>query len=327
MIQVAILGLRGSLYSSILEAMDVFSIANQENVKMGNRNSVPFCTAEILTIDGCPVQSFNNLTVLPSRSIRDEKRFNVVVIPAMPLEFESSAASEELVDWIKVQHQNGACICAVCGGIFLLAETGLLYCRSATTHWDLARQFRNKYPDVKIRPQKTMIDEGDVITAAGMTATVSLSLYLIGKFGSLELASICSRVLLIDPGHEIQSPYKISSVQRSHGDQEILKVQKWIDNYYRKSISVSFLAKLSGLGERTFFRRFSRATGDTPLEYLQRVRIESAKLILEFSKQTVEEVTWNIGYVNPNSFRRLFLKHTGLTPRDYRKKFSLLTLN
>ena len=171
------------------------------------------------------------------------------------------------------------------------------------THWMWAPQFRERYPDVVLKPEKILIDEGDVICAGGMTAYLDLCLYLVNKYGSSELASICSKLLLIDSGRRSQQPYQVYSIQKHHLDEEILQTQEWLESHYMESVSVQTLARTAGLEKRTFMRRFKSATGDTPRRYVQHLRLEAAKRMLESSNKTFSEITWQVGYQDTSSFQ------------------------
>lgn len=326
MIRIALLALKNCIYSSILGPLDVFTLADRENLEM---HSTPFCEVKIVTMDGNPVESFNQVSIRPHHSIERDEQYDLIFIPAMIGDVESDELfsvleTPKVVNWLLDQHRAGACLSSVCAGAFVLARTGLLNGREATTHWNMVDSFRKKYPHVRLKPEKMLIDEGDIVTAGGVTVYLDLALYLVGKLGSSELASVCSKILLIDPGRQLQTPYQISSFQKSHGDENILLVQKWLDDHFMESVNTLGLTQVSGLTERTFLRRFKKATGDSPVEYLQRLRIEAAKKKLESSRENVEEITWSVGYEDSSSFRKLFKKQTGLSPREYRNKFSLL---
>jgi transcriptional regulator GlxA family with amidase domain len=172
-----------------------------------------------------------------------------------------------------------------------------------------------------------IIDEGDIVSAAGVTAYMNLAMHLVAKHGSMEIASQCSKVFLVDSGRKVQTPYLIFSTPKNHGDKEIVKVQEWIEHNYQSQLSVDSLMNESTLSRRTLVRRFKSATGDTPVEYLQRVRIEKAKRFLETTNKTFSEITWDVGYNDISSFQRLFKVHTRLTPREYRSKFSMVLSN
>jgi transcriptional regulator GlxA family with amidase domain len=153
---------------------------------------------------------------------------------------------------------------------------------------------------------------------------MNLAVYLVAKYGSPELASHCSKIFLVDSGRKVQTPYFVFTSPKKHGDEEIVKIQDWLETNFKKSVSIDTLAKVFNLGRRTLSRRFKMATGDTPLEYLQRLRIENAKRLLESSSHTFSEITWDVGYNDISSFQRLFSKATGLSPGAYRKKFSMI---
>ena len=169
-----------------------------------------------------------------------------------------------------------------------------------------------------------IVDEGDIISAGGVTAYLDLCLHIINRFGSHQLASTISKTLLIDHGRKTQAPYRAISIVKNHGDQPILKAQEYLEDNFIRRISMPRAAQCAGLEERTFNRRFKKATGDTPTEYLQNLRIEAARKKLETTRESVETITLDIGYENPTSFRRLFKQHTGLSPSEYRRRFSLL---
>jgi transcriptional regulator GlxA family with amidase domain len=232
-------------------------------------------------------------------------------------------SDRSLVSWVRRLNRKGTIICAVCAGVFLAAQTGLLDGRMATTHWNLSDEFQERYPDVILKKERMIVDEGDIITAGGVTAFIDLSLYMAGRFGSLELSSALSRMLLIDPARRLQTPYSEYRFNTSHQDESILKAQHWMAENMAFPLTVSMLAGKACLGERTFARRFKKATGDTPLEYLQYLRIGKARTLLETTDEPVETITYETGYEDANSFRRLFKRSTGLSPTAYRKKFGL----
>ncbi len=202
-----------------------------------------------------------------------------------------------------------------------LAESGLLDGRKATTHWAFADLFRRSFPSVQLHERQMLCDEHDVITAGGASAAMDLLLHLVRRFASLELAQTCSRYLLIDGIRSGQTPYVQWSMPRNHNDRDILRVQEWLDQHYAEAVLIDELAQRFGFGVRNFKRRFKEATGQTPLAYLQALRLEKAKYLMESSRMTLESITLAVGYEDSNSFRRLFLTRVGLTPAEYRRKF------
>ncbi|MGH7595291.1 MAG: GlxA family transcriptional regulator [bacterium] len=313
--------------SIVLGTLDILSFANAQWRNFNPSppsNGQPLFHVEILTLTGKPVASFNQHPIFPHGAMDDKSDFDTIIIPGCLGDLEAIIqAQRDTIAWLRERHSRGTCINAVCNGNFLLAETGLLDGREATTHWSCAALFRERYPKVELKPEKILIDGGDIISAAGVTAYLNLCVYLVGKFSNSDLASRCSKVFLVDSGRHNQTPYEMFNCPQAHGDREILKVQKWLESRFNEPVSVLAMANIAGLERRTFMRRFKNATGDSPRVYLQRMRIDSAKRKLESTKETVAEITWNVGYRDASSFQRLFKTSTGLSPGAYRRKFSL----
>jgi transcriptional regulator GlxA family with amidase domain len=328
-IRIAILALEDAIYSSIIGPMDVFSVANALRAASGQPE---FARMRILRVGRRLPQSFNQLKIHTHGRIQDADRFDVVILPAMfgkdqeQGEEYPAFASPQLVNWLRRQHSRGGCLTSVCAGSFLLAQTGLLDGRTATTHWNLADQFAASFPKVRLQARKMLIDEQDLITAGGVTAYFDLALYLVRKFGSSDLAAGCSKFLLIDPQRNSQAPYQTGQFQKSHADEAILSLQEHMERHYAKPITVAQLARIAGLEQRTLLRRFRSATGDSPITYLQRIRIEAARRQLELSGDNIDQIAWDVGYHDTSAFVRLFKKITGMTPGAYRKKFSLTVM-
>lgn len=329
LIKIAILALEGAIYSSIIGPMDVFSVANALRTAAGRR---PFAQVSILRVGRNSPQSFNQLKIHTHGRIDAGDRFDVVILPAMMEvdegreEIFPAFGSPRLVQWLRRQHTQGACLSSVCAGAFLLAHTGLLNGRNATTHWNLAARFKKRFPQVHLQAQKMLIDEHDLITAGGVTAYFDLALHLVRKFGSADLAAGCSKFLLIDPQRNSQSPYVSGQFQKSHADAAILALQDYLERHYAERVTLEQMGAAAGLGQRTLLRRFRSATGDSPVMYLQRIRIEAARRKLELSRDSIDEIAWQVGYEDGSSFNRLFKRLTGVTPGGYRKKFSLAVM-
>ena len=258
------------------------------------------------------------------KTLTDDFVYDIVFVPVIFGDLAPLLADNATIGWLTGQGEKGACLCSVCAGAFLLAATGRLNGRKATTHWNLADEFAGRFPEVLLKRDKMLVDEGDCITAGGVTAYLDLSLYLSARFGSPELAAMLSKMLLIDPSRRLQTPYHSTIFNKIHGDKVILTSQDWLEANISISVSIANLAAKAGLGERTFMRRFKKATGDTPLFYLQRLRIETARKLLETTGETIDGITIQSGYEDISSFRKLFKRHTGLSPSAYRKKFSCL---
>lgn len=323
MVQIALLALENCMKSSVSGPFDIFSVASLEWKQLHPDRDIDLFDLRIVTESGRPVNCFNGMTIEPHMGKMDCGHPDIIFVPFVYGEMSPILTNRSLVSWLVAQNKKGAVICAVCAGVFLAAETGLLNQREATTHWQLAEEFQNRYPQVILKKEKMIVDEGDFITAGGATAYMDLSLYITSRFGSSELASSLSKTLLIDPARRSQAPYTSFEFNTAHGDGHILKAQHWMKQNFASSISLARLAAIAGLGERTFVRKFKKATGDTPIEYLQHLRIGKARKLLETTDESVDTITYAIGYEDVSSFRRLFKKITGLSPTAYRRKFSL----
>jgi transcriptional regulator GlxA family with amidase domain len=229
-----------------------------------------------------------------------------------------------IAGWLKERHAAGAVVASVCAGAFLLAQAGLLDGRTATTHWVYANMLAKDYPAVTLDIDKLVIDDGDIITAGGVMAWTDLSLKIIGNtLGSAAMIET-ARFLLIDPPGREQRNYSSFSPVLTHGDGAILKVQQWLPSVEARKLTVEMMAERAGLTERTFIRRFEKATGLRPTEYRQNVRMDQAREMLGSTERSIEQIAWTVGYDDVSAFRKVFLKTTGLLPAFYRKKFGAI---
>lgn len=248
----------------------------------------------------------------------------VVLPPAMSDELPFGERMGSFPEWIRSHHQSGAIICSACGGASLLAQTGLLSGRAATTHWLHGDAIARRHPDVRIDTDKMLMDEGDIITAGGMMAWTDLGLRLIDRLLGSNVMLATARYMLIDPGTREQSFYSKFAPRLDHGDAVILEIQHWLHGTDAKGFGVPALAERAGLGERTFLRRFQKATGINPTDYAQRLRIAKARDLLEQSSLAIEQIAWASGYEDANAFRKTFRKIVGVSPGEYRMRFSIV---
>ncbi|MGP3713610.1 GlxA family transcriptional regulator [Brucella sp. RRSP16] len=225
--------------------------------------------------------------------------------------------------WLKEQHEEGAIVGSICAGAFVLAETGLLAGRRATTHWAFADVLAHRYPQIEVAGQNMIIDDGDIITAGGILAWADLGLVLVEKLLGPTVMLATARFLLIDPPRRNQSVYEAFVPKLDHADAQVRKVQQIIHSRFAQSISIPELAEAVDLTDRTFLRRFYKATGYKPSEYLQNVRIMKARDALELTNRTVDQIAWEVGYGDTAAFRKVFAKITGVAPRFYRQRFSI----
>jgi len=252
------------------------------------------------------------------------RRADVVLVPAIdPDVIEHLALNREAVGWLRRMHAGGADVASACTGAFLLGEAGLLDRRAATTHWAFQDLLRRRYPSVRLKPEAIVVDEGRVCTAGGATSFLNLALYLVERWLGADVARASAKMFLVDINKSPQTAYAILSGQKAHEDAEILRAQTLIENDVGATPSVGELARKVAMSRRTFVRRFTLATGSAPREYLQRVRVEAAKRTLEGTRRSVAAIATDIGYTDPVAFRKLFVRFTGLTPADYRRRYGL----
>jgi transcriptional regulator GlxA family with amidase domain len=252
----------------------------------------------------------------------DVKKTDLIIIPALDGEIVSAVKNnEEFIPWIIKQHRNGAEVASLCMGAFLLASTGLLKGKQCATHWMAAGQFRQMFPDVELVTEKIITDEQGIYSSGGAFSYLNLILYLIEKYAGREMAVLSSKVFAIEMERSSQSPFIIFQGQKDHTDDPIKKAQDFIENNYQEKITVEQIASMFALGRRNLERRFKKATANTVVEYIQRVKIEAAKMSLESSRENVNEVMYNVGYTDTKAFRSTFKRITGLSPMEYRNKY------
>ncbi|MBV7534876.1 helix-turn-helix domain-containing protein [Duganella sp. sic0402] len=274
------------------------------------------------SLDGKPVTTLRGQTLQPETALNDIADTDLVLIPGFLFTLrEALPGFGRYGEWLRKQHAQGAVLATMCTATFMLAENGLLSGARATTHWAFADLFRKRYPDVGMDERQNLCEDNGLMTSGGASAAMDLLLHLIRRYGSLELAQKCSRYLLIDNARSEQSVYVLWSMPKSHGDADILRVQNWLEQNYDKPLCMDELAPRFGFGVRNFIRRFKDATGYTPLSYLQTLRLEKAKHLLESTRMSLDSITFKVGYEDSNSFRRLFQQRVGLLPAAYRKKF------
>lgn len=254
-------------------------------------------------------------------SAGDGRLPEVVIVPACQIAPPQPRIAPECVAWIRERHSGGAIVAAVCGGVFLLAESGLLAGRRATTHWMFAEELQRRFPDVAVNPDLLVIDDHDLVTAGGVLAWADMGLKLVERLLGATVMSSTAHFMLMDPRGREQRYFGNFAPRLQHGDKAILAVQHWLQANPARSGSVTTLAAHAGLGARTFQRRFAAATGVTPGEYHQRLRIARGRERLEFTRDTIEQIANSVGYEDTGTFRRVFKRVIGLSPAEYRRRF------
>ncbi len=329
MTRIAIVALPFCHGSGVIGVMDFFAAANFCD-RAANRTAPRF-DCQIVTVDNQPVHSYSGIAIAPTVQWQDYPADVIIVGSAMEAVLgdrhidTALSQSRPLHAWLQAAIDRGAIVASVCTGSFVLAEAGLLDQQVATTHWRAAPAFRRRYPTLRLEPDQLLVDNGQIICAGGATSFVDLCLYLVERLGSPALAMACSKLLILDARRSEQTPYMNFYGSRAHQDEVIGDIQGWLEQHYADAIHIDDLAERAHLGPRTFKRRFKEATGETPLSYLQHLRIEAAKHGLESSRRQTAQIIWDVGYEDASSFRRLFKRNVGCTMEEYRRRFSYVT--
>ena len=252
-----------------------------------------------------------------------ESHLLAVLIPPSIGGFSASHMPAALAPWLREQHARGATLGGVCVGSLMLAESGLLDGRSATTHWTSTKAFAERYPKIMLKADTPIVDDGDLITTAGLMAWSELGLRLVDRLLGPSIATATARFLVVEHSDSASECGSNFAPILSHGDAAILKVQHWLQGTGATDVSLTAMAERAGLEERTFLRRFRAATGLKPTEYCQHLRVGKARELLEFTNDTIDHIAWTVGYQDPGAFRAIFKKITGLAPSEYRGRFGL----
>lgn len=255
-------------------------------------------------------------------NLNDIKKTDLLIIPSVSYDADLVKENAGLIDWIKTQYQAGAEVASMCSGAFLLAATGLLDGKSCATHWHLSADFQRLFPQVHLQNEQLITAENRIYTNGGGYSFLNLILFLVAQYFDRETAIYCSKIFQIDIERSSQSPFHIFQIQKNHGDDLIAQAQTYIEENLQEKISFEELSTKLATSRRNFDRRFIKATGNTPVEYLQRVKVEAAKSTLEKGKKSVFEVMMEVGYSDDKAFREIFKKITGLSPVDYKAKYN-----
>lgn len=272
-----------------------------------------------------PETKLNNglFTVHPELTVKDAIKTDLVVIPAVHGDLEQALTiNRDFIPWILQQYKMGAEVASLCLGAFLLASTGLLKGKKCATHWLSANEFRRMFPEVTLVPDKIITDEQGIYSSGGAYSYLNLVLYIIEKQAGRDIAILCSKIFEIEIDRGSQSPFIMFNGQKEHEDEPIKQAQLFIEKNFQEKITVEQLAAMFAMGRRNLERRFKKATSNTVVEYIQRVKIEAAKLSLESSRENVNEVMYKVGYSDTKAFRTTFKKLTGLSPVQYRNKYN-----
>ena len=324
MIDVTVLFLDGTFSSTATGPMEVFRHAGSLwNVLTGTRPKPRF-RVTTASVDGRAVRCDGPVQIKPDKVLTEIRNTDIIFVPTTGLSVEDAAErNARVLPWLRRWARRGTAIASVCSGVGLVAATGLLDGKRATTHWALADRFRQQYPKVKWMPELMVTEDRGFYCGGGVHAALDLSLYLVERFCGHEVAIQSARAMLIDTPRAWQSGFAIVPLKTEHSDENISSAQDWLHENFHKSFSLESPARRVGMSLRNFVRRFKEATGDSPLMYLQKLRIAAAKRLLESDQRTVQEISDAVGYQDVAFFRSLFQRHTGVSPSAYRERFGI----
>ncbi len=313
-------GGQGNNLSSIVGAYKIFSKANAYWKERHNKEIFNIQLAGVSE----KVDFYDSLfTVNPHINISAITKTDLIIIPSLNHNYQKVVNDNKLlIDWIEKQYKLGTEIATICTGAFLLASTGLLDGKSCSTHWSATENFRTMFPKVNLKTDKLITDENGIYTNGGAYSFLNLIIYLVEKYFDRQTAIFCSKVFQIEMDRRSQSGFTIFTGQKLHGDEMVEKAQTFIESNPDEKISVEHLSSMFSVSRRNFDRRFIKATGNTPVEYTQRVKVESAKKAFETGRKTISEVMYEVGYTDNKAFREVFRKITGMSPIEYKEKYN-----
>jgi transcriptional regulator GlxA family with amidase domain len=318
---ISVLVPRGALLGSVEGPRQVFSEVNDYFLSIGKE---PLFEVQLVGLSKETKLNRGSVSVYADALAGEVKQTDLIIIPALGGDLQTAIEqNRDFIPWIIGQYKNGAEVASLCLGAFLLASTGLLNGRKCATHWMAAQAFRQMFPEVNLVEEKILTDENGLYSSGGAFSYLNLVLYLVEKYAGRELAIYFSKVFQIEIDRGSQSPFMIFRGQKEHRDEPVTRAQEFIEKNFEERITIDQLASLFSLSRRNLERRFKNATSNSILEYIQRVRIEAAKKRLESAKVNVNEVMYEVGYSDSRAFRNTFKKITGLSPVEYRNKYSL----
>jgi transcriptional regulator GlxA family with amidase domain len=324
MIDVVILLPDQTFSSTAIGPMDVFTqCGSLYNHCSGLKPCPPF-RVTTASIGGKVVQCEGPVQMKPTKSLDRVKKADLIFIPSTGLGIDDVAKrNAAMVPWLKKWHKRGAAIASVCSGVGLVAATGLLDGKKATTHWGIANRMLELYPKVNWMPELMVTEDRGLYCGGGMNAALDLSLFLVERFCGHEVAIQSAKALLIETPRAWQAGFAIVPLKTSHKDEDIACAQDWLHKNFHRTFPIEAPAEHVGMSLRNFVRRFKEATGDTPIAYLQKLRVAAAKRLLESSHRTMQEISEAVGYTDVAFFRSLFKRHTGVAPVAYRERFGM----
>lgn len=318
--EVAILIPHKALLSSVEDARHLFQTVNDYFLRNGKQ---PVFNVNLVGLTKQVVIEKGRYTVTADKTIEEKYHPNLIIIPSLNGDMITPMALNiNFNPWLITRYKQGSEIASLCLGAFILGAAGLLKGNHCSTHWMYANEFKAFFPGVKMNSDEVITDHNGIYTSGGSTLYWNLLLHLIEKYTDKETAIWAAKYFALDISRNSQASFSIFNGQKEHTDSEVLTTQEYIETNYKEKLSVEELAALVCLGRRTFERKFRAATGNTVIEYVQRVKIEAAKKSLEAGRKNVSEVMFDAGYANINAFRKVFRKYTGMSPQQYRERYT-----
>ena len=318
---VTILGLNGTSGTMITGPLDIFYLAGRLWNLIFGQDETPFFKVEVANTSGQPIECLGDIKMLPNQTLDRIEKTDLILIPSITNLQDTLRDHGDAVPWLLDHYKQGAQIAAMCTGTFFLAETGLLDHKTATTHWGFIDEFKKRYPQINLIPERLVTDEVDIYCCGASNACFDISLYLVQKMVGREVALQTAKVFICDLDRIHQSEWAVFRFQKSHKDDMVLKAQETMEKEYSKITSIEEIANTIGMSRRSLERRFKAATGETPLKYLHRLRVEAAKRIIETSNSSFDEIAYQVGYENTGYFRKIFTKLCHVSPKKYSLKW------
>lgn len=327
-LEVTIVILDDGFTSTAIGPMEVFYAAGRLMPFLLGKSEQPRFNVRMASVDGKPVRSVYGISIVPNCALEDVAQTDLVLITASHSCLLDQIPCKTLIGpWLRAAHERGSYLAGVCSGVALVAETGLLDGRRATTHWGTAEMYRQRYPKVRWQPEHFVTEDSGLFCGGGMYAAIDLSLYLVEKFCGHEIAIECAKSLMVTPPRNLQSGYAVAPLSRPHGDKKIKQIEHLLQSRFDKDVSLEAVAAEHAMSPRNLVRRFKAATGHLPGAYLQLLRVAAARQLLERGRAPVQKVSAAVGYEDSTYFRGIFKRHTGMTPSEYRNRFGPLVVS
>lgn len=309
--------------SRIMAIASASGILEETNNQLERLGETPMFEIEMISSKHKNVHPCMSIMLNCHKNVEEVKEpYDLIIVPAFYKPSDFTDSEFQFISFLKDQYKAGAEIACMCTGVFLLAEAGLVDDIPVTTHWGYKEIFEAKYPHIPLKSERIITDTKGIYTSGAAMSSLNMLVYLVEKFVNKEMAILMSKIMAIDYGRTSQSHFAIFNTQKNHNDDSIKEAQIYIEDEYKNDLSVEKLADNFAMSKRNFIRRFKKATNNTPIQYIQRVKIEAAKKSLESGVTSISTIMYDVGYNDMNTFRDTFKKYTGITPVEYKRKYA-----